>query len=280
MIFDNVYMIRGGEGVGPFNTDFNIKFIFAIITIILIIYDWKVNNRLDYFWVSIFGTAIWSTAETFLQLSGTREFQQNYLFGYPLPLYISIPFQGLVEGAFIAVICLFFADLLRSDNDKTKKIAAISYLILMILLFAGAFVNGVQTPNYGGDVPSRRNMTNWISLIFLGVFIYANITFFLIKPKSEDSRIGKYLLIYPTDGDRQRGLYLFILMTIFGAVWTIAEYLAGTRWIEVGTLGNTTHAPPLIEFLALSFDVIVEISIAYIPFYTLPLGLKLIKSEG
>ncbi|MHA1438775.1 MAG: hypothetical protein ACTSPD_14490 [Promethearchaeota archaeon] len=270
-------MVRGGVGVGPFNTDFNIKFIFAIIVVLLILFDWKKNDRLDYFWVSVFGTIIWSTAEFFLQLSGTREFQQNYLFGIPLPLFIAIPFQGLVEGAFIAVICLFFADLMK--DDKNKKWAIIGFTILMVLLFIGAFLGGIHEPNYGGDVPSRRKMTSIISLFFLGVFIYANITFFLIKPKSEESRIGKYLKIYPTDKDRKRGEYLFLFMTVFGTVWTIAEYLAGTRWIEIGTIDSTEHAPPLVEFFWLTFDIIIEITVAYIPFYTLPLGLKLIKSE-
>lgn len=280
MLFENVYMIRGGAGVGPFNTDFNIKFIFALITFLIVLYDWKKQNSLDYFWVALFGMLIWSLAEAVLQLGGYRDFQQNYLFGIPLPLFISIPFQGLVEGGFIAVTCLYLGDRMR--RKETRPLAIIIFGVLMGLLFIGAFVNGIQTPNYGGEVPSRRNMTAPIPLIFLGILTYANIAFFIIHPRPEweGKRLGTYLKIKPTREDRRRGYYLFLLMTIFGAVWTVGEFLAGTRWIEVGVEGNTSHAPPIIEFLALTFDIVIEITVAYIPFYTLPLGLKLIKSEN
>jgi hypothetical protein len=279
MLFENVFMVRGSVGVGPFNTDFNMKFIFAVATILMIIYDWNKNERLDYLWVTIFGTLIWSAAEAIMQLAGIRAFQQNMLFGIPLPLGIAIPFQGMVEGGFIAVTCLFLGDWMR--EKKTRIPAIIIFTGLMVAMAAFAFVDGIQTPNYGGAVPSRRNMSSIIALVFLGVFIYANIAFFIIhpRPKWDNRRLGTYIKIKPTRGDRIRGYYLFILMTIFGTVWTTAEYYAGTRWIEVGVVGSTAHAPQLIEFLALAFDVVVEITVAYIPFYTLPLGLKLIQSE-
>ncbi|MBD3337611.1 MAG: hypothetical protein GF353_00790 [Candidatus Lokiarchaeota archaeon] len=279
MFSENVYMVRGGIGVGPFNTDFNVKLIFAIATACMVIYDWKKNNRLDYFWVSIFGTLIWTVAETFLQLRGYREFQKNYIFGLPLPGFIAIPLQGLVEGGFIAVTCLFITDWIR--QKQTRHLAIIIYGILMGVMFIGSFVNGIQTPNYGGNVPSRRNMTAITPLIFLGILTYANLAFFVIHPRPqwEGRKIGTYLRIKPTRGDRIRGYYMFVLMLIFGTVWTVGEYLAGTRWIEVGSEGSTRHAPILIEILAFAFDIIIEITVAYIPFYTLPLGLKLIKSE-
>jgi len=279
MIFDNVFMIRGGTGSGPFNTSFDVKFIFAVCTILLIIYDWKKNDRLDYLWVCIFGTLIWSAAEGFMQLTGVRAFQQNYLFGIPLPLAIAIPFQGLVEGAFIAVTCLFLGDLMREKKTRLLSIAA--FTVLMVLMSAFAFTEGIQVPNYGGEVPSRRNMTSIIAIILLCVLIYANIAFFIIHPREkwEGRRLGTYLKIKPSRNDRIRGYYLFLLMLIFGTVWTVTEYIAGSRWIEVGVAGSTVHADPVIEFLALAWDVIVEITVAYIPFFTLPLGLKLIESQ-
>ncbi len=40
MLFENVYMIRGGT----FGTDFGIKLIMSIITILICIYDWKTNT--------------------------------------------------------------------------------------------------------------------------------------------------------------------------------------------------------------------------------------------
>ena len=281
MILENVYMIRGGttEGVGPFNTDFNIKFIFLLCTFLMILYDWKKNDRLDYLWVCIFGTLIWSAAEGFMQLLGIRDFQQNYLFGFPLPLIIAIPFQGLVEGAFIAVTCLFLGDLMR--EKKTRLLSILVFTGLMVLMAVFAFTQGIQVPNYGGIVRSRRNMTTLIPILLLCVLIYANIAFFIIHPREkwEGRRLGTYLKIKPSRNDRIRGYYMFLLMLIFGTVWTAAEYIAGSRWIEVGIDGSTVHADPITEFLALAWDVVVEITVAYIPFFTLPLGLKLIQSE-
>ena len=91
----------------------------------------------------------------------------------------------------------------------------------------------------------------------------ATFIFFFVKPKPEQSI---------------RGLCLLFLMIIFGTVWTLGEYLAETRWIEIDTDGNTSHAPLLIEFDALAFDVIIEIAVAYIPFFSIPVRLGLIKS--
>ena len=46
MLFEEVYMIRGGA----FGFDFGYKLILSIITILICIYDWKTNDkRLDYF---------------------------------------------------------------------------------------------------------------------------------------------------------------------------------------------------------------------------------------
>ncbi len=263
MLFESVYMIRGGAiGAGPFGTNFITKILLVTITLIIVIYDWRKKERLDYLWVFIVGSLIWTWVEAYMQLTGQREFNANYLFYYEIPLFISIPIQGMAEGAAVAVICLFFGD--RMLDEETRKKTAIAFTVLMVLLFLSSFSEGIQTPNYGGDVPSRREMYKISSIIFLSTMIIATIIFFFVKPKPEQ---------------RMRGLYLLILMIIFGTVWTLGEFLAGTRWIEVGTEGNTRHAPPLIEFASLAFDVLIEIAVAYVPFFSIPVWLGLIKSE-
>jgi hypothetical protein len=181
-----------------------------------------------------------------------------------------------VEGAFIAVVCLLFADHLMIQEKR--KIAAAVFAILMVLLFVSAFSRGVQTPNYGGAVPSRRDMTSPVALIFLGVLTYANLAFLVARRSERFRRIRQFLCICPTREDRMRGWYLFLFLAIFGTVWTLAEYLAGSRWIEAGIPGSTSHAAAEIECFWLAFDVLVDIAIAYVPFYTLPLGLRLIAS--
>ena len=254
MLLESIYMIRGGEiGAGPFGTSFITKIILVICTLLIVFYDWRKKERLDYLWVFIVGAIIWTIVEMFLQLSGTREYNANYIYGFEIPLYISIPIQGMAEGAAVAVICLFFGD--RMIDIETRKITTIVFSILMVLLFLSSFSEGIQTPNYGGDVPSRREMFKISAWIFLGTMTIATLIFFFVKSKPEQ---------------RMRGLYLLILMIIFGTVWTLGEYLAGTRWIEVGTESNTRHAPPLIEFGALAFDVVIEIAVAYVPFFSIP----------
>ena len=104
-----------------------------------------------------------------------------------------------------------------------------------------------------------------VSLTFLAIFSF----------------IGLYWLIREKNSVlKRRGLYMLFFMIIYGTVWTLGEYLAGTRWIEIGELGSTIHAPPLIEFSALAFDVIVEIALVYLPFFAIPIMLGDIKADN
>ena len=49
---------------------------------------------------------------------------------------------------------------------------------------------------------------------------------------------------------------------------------------EVGSPGNLRHAPPLIEFGALTFDIVIEITLMYLPYYALPCMWGLIKPKN
>ena len=76
----------------------------------------------------------------------------------------------------------------------------------------------------------------------------------------------------------RRGLCLLILLAIFLSAGQLTEYLAGARWVEIGPFGSTRHAPPLVELLGLAYDALVEGAVYYMPYYTIPLGLKLVES--
>jgi hypothetical protein len=97
------------------------------------------------------------------------------------------------------------------------------------------------------------------------------LAFFLTK-KSE-----RYLFATPNEEEKRRGFYFLSLLIIYGSVGTFGMYLAGVRWVEIGVLGNTLHAPPLIEFAGLFYNFIFEYAIAYSLSYTILVGLKLIK---
>lgn len=272
MIFEHVFQVRGGEGVGPFNTNFNVKLIFLIITLTVVIYDCVKRKRRDYYAVLNTGTIIWSIAELTMQLAGIREFQPVYLFGWELPIYLQIPFQGLVEGAMVAVICLFVGDriLENKENSKNKSMWIIVFSLMMVYLVIDALDQGIQVPAVGGevgvDITSRRAMTSPTAIIFLTCLVILDIIF-LRKAKKADPVV------------RKRAIMMTWLMIIFGAIWTISEVIAGTRWIEIGTFTSSTRAPVFIEFLFLSYDVIVEIALAYVPFLGIPYFLGSLGSK-
>lgn len=131
MIFDKIFMIRGGEGTGLFNTDFNVKLIFAVIIFCIIIYDIKTNKRKDYLRVLSAGTIIWSSAEFVMQKFGIREFHQGYILGFPLPFIIQIILQGIVEGAGVTIFCILFVDNILNSKEKKKKIWILVFLFIL-----------------------------------------------------------------------------------------------------------------------------------------------------
>ncbi|MHA1377344.1 MAG: hypothetical protein ACTSRG_03070 [Candidatus Helarchaeota archaeon] len=174
----SIYMIRGGG----FGEDFGIKLIMAIITILICIYDWKKNKRYDYFWVFIDGTLIWSTVELVLQLSGTRVIPNKILFGIQIPLWISVPLQGISEGAAIAVYGIFAGD--NFADEKNRKLAITIFAIIMSGLFIFSMNTEIKFPNIGLFVPSRRLMFTGTSIVFLGLMV-AIVIYFLIKAEPE-----------------------------------------------------------------------------------------------
>ena len=254
MLLD-VYMIRGGS----FGYDFGMQLFMALAAFAACIFDWHVKKRRDYFWVFLFGTIIWAGVELAIQLGGTREMPTKYLFGIPLPLWASIPLQAMAESAAIAIMGVFFGD--RLMDKKSMKPAAIIFAILLGIVLASSLAEYVPVPDIGGDVPSRRDMFTPASIAYMCTMI-AICVIWSWKTKPER---------------RARALWMFAVMAMFAAVWTAGEYFANSRWIEVGTTGSSSLAPPVIEFLALSWDVIVEIAAAYVPYLILAYKLKLIK---
>ena len=263
MILQQVFMCRGSEeGSGFFNTNFEIKLIFLLIIIGLVIWDIKDKKRIDYRAILTTGTITWSLAELIMQLTGIRELQIVYIFGWELPFLLQVVIKGCVEGAGVAIFCMFFSDRIMFGEKKTRLLWGCIYTVALTLLFLDAFKEGIQIPDYGGIIPSRRSMIEPISLMFLFIFSSIGVVWYL---KSQSKEL------------KRRAFNMFISMIVFGTVWTLAEYFAGTRWIEVGTFSSSFHAPPLIEFFALSFDVVVEIALVYVPFFVIPILTKDIK---
>ena len=121
MLFENIFMIRGGA----FGTDFGIKLIFSIITILICIYDWKTNDkRLDYFWVFLTATLILIMAEVMMQTTGIRAIREKYLFGIDITtwLWLTIPLQAISEIAYVAIVGVLFG-----ENNEGRKSKTMDY---------------------------------------------------------------------------------------------------------------------------------------------------------
>lgn len=254
-----IYMIRNGG----FGTNFEIKFYMIAIAISFCIYDWRQNERLDYFIVLLIGTAIWGSVEFFLQLSGTREFNDVMLFGLDLPVVIASYIRGASEGGVIALIGVGFGDRFRKSEKRMRTI--LIFIMLMICIGILSFSNSEPIKDVGGDVASRRTVFTQSSVIFLGVSVLITIIWY---EKEKNQHV------------RKRALYMFFTLILFATIWTMIEFFANTRWIEIGNEGSYSRASFFIEFLVLAYDVVVEIGFCYMPYLAFPYMLNWIKKTS
>ena len=256
-LLDPVYMVRDYA----FGRDFTPKFFTALIAIGFVIWDWIKQKRLDYVWVFIFGTVIWGGVEAFLKLQGVRDMPDRELFDQPLSLPASYIIQGMSEGAFVAVVGLFLGDRWLCRKSRTKSIILTAVVLLGIAL---ATVRSSRRLEGFGDAGSRRDVMDEQALLALGFLVLLGILFFWRYPVW-----------------RPRTLAMFVMMMVIGTGWTITQVLVDGRWVEVPgpTAGTYEPAGPLLSFLILAFDVVVEIALAYVPFFALPVMFKLIKDS-
>lgn len=79
---------------------------------------------------------------------------------------------------------------------------------------------------------------------------------------------------------RRRSMAMAAVMLLFATVWTCSAVATGSRWVEVnGATGAPVTAPPAVTIAALAYDVIVEIVLAYVPFFAIPALLGLIPAS-
>ena len=262
MIFESIFITRGGF----WGEEYDFKLLFAAVAITICILDWKWKGRKDYFWVLLTGFIFWSSVELLLQLIGIRDMPNRYLFGLEIPIWLSIPIQGMSEGVAVGIMGLFITDLYL-EKEK-RKYAALVFGIVIVLITLIMFSHGIYEPNIGGDVPSRRDVFPlWELLIFV-----------LVAP-------AIYWFIKTDKASRKRGLYMFIIMFILGCIWYLVYVLSGQRWAEIGiknpdgTYSNLRRAPLLIEVFTILYNALIEIALIYMPFLAIPYLLKLIETD-
>ena len=263
MLFESIFIVRGGF----WGEEYDFKVLFALIAVGITILDWKLKDRKDYFWVFLTGFIFWSLVELILLLFNIRDMPNRYLFGMKIPIWLSIPLQGLSEGVSVGIMGLFITDLYL--DRELRKYSFITFIIVVFGIALVMFSHGIYTPNVGEDVPSRREVFPLWSLLIPILVAPAIYWFFTTDRES-----------------RKRGLSMFITMFILGSIWYLFYWLSGQRWVEIGTknpdgtYSNLRRAEPIIEFSVILYNATVEIALIYMPFLAIPYLLGLIKSEN
>lgn len=253
---ETIYMIRGGS----FGTNFEIKLAMGIIALAACLYDWRTRGRRDYLWIFLTGFIVWTGIELFIQARGVRAITESRLFGIPLPMACSAALRGISEGAAVAIIGIFFGDRIVGGGGRKAWGAAFAGFLCVIALLVLA--QGSSVPDVGGQVPSRRDMFTALSVLYMALMVAIDAAWLAgTDPRS-----------------RKRGIAMLLVMLSFASAWTAAEYAAGTRWIETGG-ASLRRASPAVEFLALGYDVVIEIALAYLPFFIVPSVLGLVRNE-
>ncbi|MBN2154252.1 MAG: hypothetical protein JW839_22550, partial [Candidatus Lokiarchaeota archaeon] len=206
MLLDSVFMIRGGS----FGYNFNAKLVIDVVVILACFYDYRVNHRKDYFKIFVVATMICASFEIFIQISGTRDIGDKYLFGFVIPLWLSIPLQAMEEGGMIAILGIFFGD--RWMDAKSRKPWFIVFCGLLALAVTTTLLQSAPAHDVGGDVPSRRDMLTPATLTFMLAVIAINVAWFV---KARGSL-------------RVRTLYMLLSMMSFFSIWTLTEWVSNT----------------------------------------------------
>jgi len=251
-------MIRNGL----FGTNFEAKLFLSILGIIISLYDWKKNKRKDYPIVFLYGSLFWFAVEFIIQLQGTRDITSATLFGTIIPMWFAALLRGISEGGLIALMGLLFGDRIFKKTyvkGGSKIITRIVFIVFLILMVISSLSQALPYKDINGDVASRRLMFDSGAMIAF-TLLFAFIIFWIYKADKPA---------------KLRSLYMFLVMVVASGIWTLAEVFANTRWVELGT----ARAPFIVEFLVLSFDVIIEIALLYVPFFAIPYLFGLIKKK-
>lgn len=246
MIYHKYYIIRKGD----FATDANKKIYYSLFSICLSLEEYISTGSTDCFRIMTGSTIVWTFIETLLHFTNTRVIKPMYITGpfknkFLMPKYISLFLQGFQEGGVVTTFGLYFGDRLKSTK----------YFILFHLFITYIIINMNSKQNIS-KVASKRQINNVGSLITIGTITLYN-----------------SIKLYQHPEHFQRQFNMFFVMTYVCSIWTYIAYKKGFRTTETYIInGNNIIIKPenkVDSFLILGYDVIFEISIAYITFYNL-----------
>ena len=250
------YMIRNGL----FAIDYEMKLVLALIGFSVCVLFIVFSKKNDYLYVFITGTVVWSIFELMITILGIRSSVGVTLFGNNLHWFLAGIIRGSSEGAVVAIVGIIFGDYISSRNHI--KIALPTAILILAFFVTRTLINGLPSKEIGGAVFSRREICTWPSVLFFLFYAFLVVIWYFYQKNSQI---------------KKRVRNMFISTCIFSSIWSTAQYIANTRWIEMKSDSTFVQAPPILEFLVFSWDIIFEISLCYVAFLVIPIMLNLIK---
>ena len=170
-------------------------------------------------------------------------------------MYLGVIIQGTSEAAYAAVLALFVADRLAIEETKNWKEGIFGIGILLGIPLISLIRFGINIPDVGGVVGSRRNMFDPISNLF-AITMVIFILVWMVKTNPEF---------------RKRTFYYYLGIVLAMTCFTVVTVLGGNRWIEVGSdSGPWTRAPLLLEIGVHVYFATIQEMAKFVPFFIIP----------
>ena len=250
MELESIFMIRAGA----FGTDFTTKFMMSAVAIAMALWDRYRHGRYDVGIALLFGTAVWTSAEFFLQRSEARELAQATLFGFGIPSWVHLPIQGCSEGGAMAAYAVHFGD--RLLHPKSRRRAAMVFAGFLVVIMSKGFAVSAVHPSEN-VITSVRAMFTPASMLYVGSMTLLSVVFFRrAKPFQ-----------------RRRGVAMFAVLIGICSAFTFSQFMEEGRWVTIGAEDLYSMPPWPIELLLLAYDIIAEFGAVVFAFFVIPAAL-------
>jgi hypothetical protein len=246
-------MIRNGQ----FAQDYGFKLILTLIGLLICILFVVFAKKYDYLFVFLTGIILWSLFEIMITALDIRYIVDATFFNLDLHWIPACILRGSSEGGVVALVGIVFGDFI--PNRKSIKFALPAGIILIGYFVFRTIRNGLAIRDVAGDVSSRRDVFAWPSVVFFVVFVLFNIVWFIYQKDSQT---------------RRRALSMFITTLSFATIWSVAQFIANTRWIEISTNGGYAQTTVFVTILIFAWDLVFEVAMCYLAFFTIQNSLR------
>jgi len=235
--------------IGDFATKANTKINYCLFSLGLCLEEYITNNSTDCFMLLGYSTLIWTFIEFFLHTSNTRiikpmvyHYDKNN--SVTVPHYLGLFIQGFQEGGVITTFGIYFGDRFYSFEHN----------ICLHVLIALIVLNVYNKPKTTTQTSVRQVNTTGSLLGMSSITLY-NIN-----------------SLYQYPEHRYRQFYMFFVMMYVSSWWTFTAWYNGFRKVDVyikddNDLYVLKKSNIFDTVMVLSYDVFIEIAMAYLTFY-------------